>query len=563
MSVSPSRIVERRRVGEAADEARRWPRPGSRRITRNAATRGSTAVADAAPRLVLRDELARGARIPTWSIRASRARTSASRSPSSTSTSRKPPFLRSSRDARASVVGDRRRAGPRPVQVAPECRAAAARELAVAPVVDQLEQERALVGEVVVERADADAGALGDVRHRRRLVAEPREERLRRVEHAPTRREAARLGAARTRRPDLRRHTGTCPDATRAQDPTTTSDLAEKPQWNRAVGFITESERSLPFRACIRLSVRLSLARRPASSAAGSLEGTRVTVLVRTLVLRLLQAAALLSLPLCAASRPPRCETEDGKVALHGSFDMQLRWLSDDFDANDWYMSQWANTLNLELELNLFPDGIGPFDVLSGFVRVEARYECVFTGCGIGGTHRWFGDRAHHAPARNWRDGITTGFVNNTPNAQLARAHPRRQHSNLLTLDVVAAAPAALRPRRDERRRNLRAGARRSLRVQGVRHDARRGRLPDGPLEHREPRPADRRAAHASRTCTLGLPMRPAIGETIKGKHGAEGLYVPSDQLLRHLDDFDDFDVRTSPRRSSRGTTARARTSTS
>jgi hypothetical protein len=265
-----------------------------------------------------------------------------------------------------------------------------------------------------------------------------------------------------------------------------------------------------------------------------------VTVLVRTLALRLLQAAALSSL-LLAVHPAAAFETEDGEVALHGSFDMQFRWLSDDFDSNNWYMSQWANTLNLELELNPFPDGFLFFDVLSGFVRVEVRYDCIFTGCGIGGSHRWFGDRARQAPAKNWRDGITTGFVNNTPDAQL-RERIHRGSNDLVTLT----SSPLLKPLFDLGATNVNATFEPVLDdlFAFKEYDTTRDEssFQMGPWNTKS-RVEELGALRTVPNNTLGLPMRPEIGETIKGTRGAEGLYIPSYQLLRHLDDFDDPEV--------------------
>jgi hypothetical protein len=269
-------------------------------------------------------------------------------------------------------------------------------------------------------------------------------------------------------------------------------------------------------------------------------EGICVTAPVRKPAVRLLQAASLLAL-LALPTRAPAWETEDGNVALHGYYEMQLRWLSDDFDSNNWYSSQWANTLALELELNLFPDGIGPFDVLTGFVRVEGRYDCIFTGCGISGSHRWFGDRAHMAPARNWRDGITTGFEGNVPDSRL-RERIHRGSNELLTLQ----ASPLIRPLFDLGATNVAATFAPveddlfAFKEFDTTRDE--GAFQMGPW-NTESRVQPIGALRTVPNITLGLPMRPEIGETIRGKHGAEGLYVPSDQLLRHLDDFDDFDV--------------------
>jgi hypothetical protein len=127
---------------------------------------------------------------------------------------------------------------------------------------------------------------------------------------------------------------------------------------------------------------------------------------------RQLLCLELVSLLLCLwIAVPAACfESEDGRMALHGFYRMELRTLSDGFDSDRFYLSQWAHTLNLETDVDLAPQGFGPFDLVSGFARVAVRYECVFTGCAIFNSHEYFGDRATHAPARNWTDGVTSGY---------------------------------------------------------------------------------------------------------------------------------------------------------
>ena len=44
-----------------------------------------------------------------------------------------------------------------------------------------------------------------------------------------------------------------------------------------------------------------------------------------------------------------------------------------DFDPDYFVPSQWAHVLNLELESDLAPDGIGPFELISAFARIELR----------------------------------------------------------------------------------------------------------------------------------------------------------------------------------------------
>jgi len=145
-----------------------------------------------------------------------------------------------------------------------------------------------------------------------------------------------------------------------------------------------------------------------------------------------LRALLALLAALLVPSAASALEWWDGRLAVHGYTEMQLRWLSDGWDANNWYMSQWANVLNLELEADIAPNGFGPFDLVSGFARIEVRYECIFTGCGIGGSHQHFGDRADRAPARNWRDGYSTGLAGDTVFEPQERIH--QGHSDLLTI---------------------------------------------------------------------------------------------------------------------------------
>ena len=95
----------------------------------------------------------------------------------------------------------------------------------------------------------------------------------------------------------------------------------------------------------------------------------------------------------------------DGKIQIHGYVEEQWRGIAADYSASDgWDLSQWYNILAVETDLNLFPDGLGPFDLVSGFVRLEARYDCIWShGCGmLQGVNAW-GDAAHKFPARNTR----------------------------------------------------------------------------------------------------------------------------------------------------------------
>jgi hypothetical protein len=90
----------------------------------------------------------------------------------------------------------------------------------------------------------------------------------------------------------------------------------------------------------------------------------------------------------------------DGRLQIHGFFEEQIRMISDDFDIDtDYDLAQWYHVLNIEAEYDFAPDGWGPFDVLSGFIRLEARYDCVWTrACGMVSSADAWGNRARRLP---------------------------------------------------------------------------------------------------------------------------------------------------------------------
>ena len=118
-------------------------------------------------------------------------------------------------------------------------------------------------------------------------------------------------------------------------------------------------------------------------------------------------ACALFALlgPLAAEAQLARPTFE-----LHGFGELQARTLSSNFDSKNFVPSQWAYVLNLELESDLAPNGLGPFDIVSFFTRVEVRYDCIYNGCGVAPTDIWWGNDARRAP-RNLTTGRTNPFT--------------------------------------------------------------------------------------------------------------------------------------------------------
>jgi hypothetical protein len=254
----------------------------------------------------------------------------------------------------------------------------------------------------------------------------------------------------------------------------------------------------------------------------------------------LLACVGCLAPAAAGAQEPELVSPGRGRFEIGGYGELQLRGLSDGFDANNWYLSQWAWVLNLEPEWNIAPDGFGPFDTISAFARIEVRYECVWTGCGIANTWRYFGDRATRAPAHNWGDGLTERFEGAIDLPALGIPVQRIQSSDEELRNILGAQHTA---------RSFESGIPVSTleaafgpliddlftfkRIDGISIDGAGDTLalPLGPW-----RPESRIDANGSLaelpSHVVGLPFRPA----------APGRYMPSAQLRRHLDDFDSFD---------------------
>ena len=210
-----------------------------------------------------------------------------------------------------------------------------------------------------------------------------------------------------------------------------------------------------------------------------------------------------------------------GRFEIGGYGELQLRGLSDGFDANDWYLSQWAWILNVEPEWNIAPDGWGPFDSISAFARIEVRYDCVWTGCGLANSWRHFGNRARA------RAGGATGRTA-SPSASRGRSTCRRSASRSRRSSSNTSSPTSSRrsTRRAARdggsavddRRGVRPADRRRLHLQE--HRRRRGRAASATRSLRRSGPGgrSRTSGRTARSPKLpshmtGLPIRPAIAE--------------------------------------------------
>jgi hypothetical protein len=245
----------------------------------------------------------------------------------------------------------------------------------------------------------------------------------------------------------------------------------------------------------------------------------------------------LLASQTAMADEPKLVAPGTERFSLDGYAELQLRGLSNDFRSDDWYLSQWAWILNLETDWNIAPGGWGPFDSISAFARVQVRYECVWTGCALANSWRYFGDRATKAPAQNWANGLSERFEGpiDLPSVGIpvgslqdglsladitAAQHTSRAADNGIPQETIE---AAFGPVIDDLFTYKRIDA---LGFRGIRDTV---APPLGPWRPESKiHPNGSLATKSSHV--IGLPMRPAT----------DSIYVPSARLREHLDD-DDF----------------------
>ena len=224
---------------------------------------------------------------------------------------------------------------------------------------------------------------------------------------------------------------------------------------------------------------------------------------------------------------------------LHGFGELQARTLSSNFDTKNFVPSQWAYVLNLELESDLLPNGLGPVDLASFFARVEVRYDCIYNGCGVAPTDIWWGNSARRAP-RNLTTGRTNPFTGPLDVKESRALHRDNRLDDfkvaisaldqLIELGAVGV-DSTFAPIDDAlfAVKDIDASVGNGVFVLGPWNlDANIDAV--GSLES-IPNP------------TRPLPLRPAVGPPRSdGGLDPHGLFVPSDAFLRHESRFDDFE---------------------
>jgi hypothetical protein len=250
-----------------------------------------------------------------------------------------------------------------------------------------------------------------------------------------------------------------------------------------------------------------------------------------------LELAALVLIVFSAATSA-RAIDIGKRISIHGYAESQLRMLAANYHPDNAVLSQWMNVLNLEVEGDIAPDGIGPLDSLSVFGRVLVRYDCVYNGCGMVPSWRYWGDRSTRAP-RNLTNGRTNPY-NGTLLIPGERSERIERGNELVDFFVIPPFDAL----RDLGATNLDATfapiGDALFAIKDIDSSIGNGVFPLGPW-----RPSSRINPTGSLSivpnATSPLPMRPEVADTGYGLN-PRGLFIPSLPFTEDHGDLQNFE---------------------
>jgi hypothetical protein len=268
--------------------------------------------------------------------------------------------------------------------------------------------------------------------------------------------------------------------------------------------------------------------------------GASVPPCARLLALLLLPFACLV------VARPARSvDFFDGRIQIHGYSESQFRAISDGFRDDRWFVSQWAQILNLEIEADIVRDGFGPIDTMGLYVRGEARFDCIWSSlCGTMSSAKLFGNRSNRAPGN-----LANGVTSNYSGVLAFEPGPRRaqnDHNNLVLLDKVPPITTLLGFGAGNVFPTVAPVADALFTTKEYEASIGRQSFPLGPWQPKTQIEAIGTLGHipnATGPGPAGLPLRPMVpNDPSLGLGQAHNLYVPSPALLEHMGDFDSFD---------------------
>jgi len=236
----------------------------------------------------------------------------------------------------------------------------------------------------------------------------------------------------------------------------------------------------------------------------------------------------------------------DGRVQVHGYLQESFRTMSDSFNPDAFFVSQWATALDLELDGDLAPNGFGPFSLAKIYLRGKVQYDCVYTKlCGLSSSYDLFGDRAARGMP-NFTNGYSVGYTGVLPDPvnPSVPIQPNGRFSNYTTIppfsDLFALGGAAAKKSVPE---TLGPILNQQFAIKDFGGTLGPQVLPLGPWNTGvviQPIGALQNIPNI----TPPLPLRPLVPNPPPTYNGltAQGLYVPSANLLAIQNQFGSFD---------------------
>ncbi|CAG1006367.1 hypothetical protein MYXO_03469 [Myxococcaceae bacterium] len=254
-----------------------------------------------------------------------------------------------------------------------------------------------------------------------------------------------------------------------------------------------------------------------------------------------------LALAVSGAAPTAALDYFDGRLQVHGYAESQLRALSDGFRDDRWFVGQWAQILELEIEADLLPQGVGPFESVSLFVRAQARFDCIWSQmCGTMRSAQLFGNRSVRVPGNlaNGVDYTHSGVIQVETNPRPAQ----NPNHNLIGLQQIPSIETLLgfgAGRFYETIAPVADGLYTTKRYEGSLQSEAFAMGPWQPRTKIHPIGQLGEIDNVTGPFPNGLPLRPVVpnvpGAGLGGDF-AHNLYVPSQALLARQDDFGSFD---------------------
>jgi len=251
----------------------------------------------------------------------------------------------------------------------------------------------------------------------------------------------------------------------------------------------------------------------------------------------------------------------DGRIQIHGAMAQETRALSDGYRLrnDNWFVSSVKTKLSIEIEAELFPDGIGPFDIVEAFARVDVSYDCIWESACDVGNNGYFGDGARHWP-EYLADGKTRGVTGILRNPLKPRVDEQPDRELLTVADFDPFSTLLDLGSEEDVRKTFAPILTAKMSSRSIRGSLTPLTMVLGPINPEHEIDSTGALANIRIANQADLPLRPLLdgpcktktslgagfldaAETIPIAAGNGCLFAPNQGLLRRIDEYDNPDV--------------------